>query len=144
MKYEYKTKNRVSNDHFMDLHAAKNLTDLLCLDTSKLMKGFIQKSFLDPFGFIMLSDLQIKIWQVIQLNNQLWNFDATGSIIKNVRNQKAPNLYSLVVHDIIEKKVIPVAEFITTSHTINSIASNLTKIKEILESNITKKKARPI
>ena len=103
MKYEYKTKNRVSNDHFMDLHAAKNVTDLLCLDTSKLIKGFIQKSFLNPFGFIMLSDLQIKIWQVIQLNNQLWNFDATGSIIKNVRNQKAPYLYSLVVHDIIEK-----------------------------------------
>lgn len=61
------------------------------------------------------------MWKIIQQVNPVWNFDATGSVIKNVTGQKAPLLYSLVSHDNLRKKIIPIGEFVTTSHTASSI-----------------------
>lgn len=48
------------------------------------------------------------MWKIIQQVNPVWNFDATGSVIKNVTGQKAPLLYSLVSHDNFRKKIIPI------------------------------------
>ena len=79
------------------------------------------------------------MWRLIQQNNPVWNFDATGTVIQNIKKQKKPLLYSLVVHDNLQKQIIPVAEFITTSHSINSIVSYLIMIKNILEQNISLK-----
>jgi len=49
-------------------------------------------------------------------------------------------LYSIVVHDNVEKKIIPIASFLTTCHTTDSIALNLTIIKNFLTQNINQKK----
>ena len=75
----------------------------------------------------------MKMWKVIQEVNPIWNFDATGSVIKNFRRQKMPLLYSLVSHDNVLKQILPIAEFITTSHTIDSISANLSIIKDKLD-----------
>ena len=62
-------------------------------------------------------------------------FDATGNIHKKVSHQNAPFLYSLVFHDTSNHLVIPLAEFITTSHNHISISKYLSFIKNILEHN---------
>lgn len=62
-------------------------------------------------------------------------FDSTGSIHKEIPNQKKPFLYSLVFHDTSKHKILPLAEFISTAHDQISIGKYLLTIKNILEQN---------
>ena len=61
----------------------------------------------------------------IQQENPVWFFDATGSILKDIKEQKSPLLYSLVMHDPTTSSIIPVYDFITTSNTITTISKYL-------------------
>ncbi len=76
------------------------------------------------------------MWRLIQKNNLIWNFDATGSVINDIKGQKIPLFYSIVVHDNILKNIIPIGSFLTTEHSTDSICLNLTIIKNILIENI--------
>ena len=62
-------------------------------------------------------------------------FDSTGSIHKDIPDQKKPFLYSLVFHDTIKHKILPLAEFISTAHDQITIGKYLSSIKSILEQN---------
>ena len=62
------------------------------------------------------------MWNIIKSKNPIWYIDATGSIHKKLNSQKAPFLYSAVCNDAINKQTIPVFEFVTTSHTSESIS----------------------
>jgi hypothetical protein len=57
--------------------------------------------------------------------NPVWNFDATGSVIVLISGQKKPLLYSLVMHDTDQHKILPVAEFVTTLHDAENISEYL-------------------
>ena len=61
--------------------------------------------------------------------NPILYFDATGSILPKIRNQKTPYLYTIVCHDTLNKKIIPIAEWFSTSHTQLSISKYLFIIK---------------
>jgi len=76
------------------------------------------------------------MWKIIQASYPIWHFDATGGVIEKIKNQKIPYYYSIVFHDLVNKQILPIACFITTSHTINSIATNLSIIKDNIENNI--------
>ncbi len=65
-------------------------------------------------------------------------FDATGGILKNIKKQKPPFFYSMVVHDDVNNKIIPIAEFMTTSHTQTNISKYLLSIKAIFERTVCK------
>jgi hypothetical protein len=69
------------------------------------------------------------MWIIIQKKWPIWYFDATGSICKKIENQKLPYLYSIVAHDYESKNIIPISEFLTTSHTQMNISLNLMQIK---------------
>ena len=71
-------------------------------------------------------------WKKIRRNYPVWHFDATGSILKNIPGQKKPYLYSLVAHDQKNKLILPIAEFITTSHNSISISKYLMTMKHFL------------
>lgn len=58
----------------------------------------------------------------------VWNFDATGRVIKNI-GRDFTYLYSIVMRDTINKKIIPFAEFATNSHTVCNISKYLSVIK---------------
>lgn len=75
------------------------------------------------------------MWNRVKSFNSIWFFDATGSIINNVRGQKKPFLYSFVFHDIVNKCIVPIAEFITTAHYETSITKYVTTIKSTMKSN---------
>ena len=70
------------------------------------------------------------MWQTIRTSNSIWFIDATGSIIKDVVNQKRPYLYSIVMHDKSRKTIVPYAQFLTTSHTAENIGRSFLSIKE--------------
>jgi hypothetical protein len=82
---------------------------------------------------------KFKIWQFVQNKWPIWYFDATGGILKKVNKQKNVLLYSLVMHDKVNKKICPLADFFTTGHDAENIASYLRLIKNQLEKSITKR-----
>jgi hypothetical protein len=77
------------------------------------------------------------MWSFIQNSNPIWYFDATGSIHKSINGQKMPFLYSMVVHDKINKSIVPVFEFITTSQTITSISKYLMFARDLINKNMS-------
>jgi hypothetical protein len=56
-------------------------------------------------------------------------------VIVDVPNQSKPLLYSLVARDIKYKSIIPIGEFVTTSHSSNSISNKLSIIRDTLVDN---------
>jgi hypothetical protein len=77
------------------------------------------------------------MWKVLLEIFPVWFFDATGSIIRNIPNQKTPYLYSIVMHDFIKNKIIPMSEFVSTEHNTISISHKLFYIKKSIESYST-------
>jgi hypothetical protein len=57
---------------------------------------------------------QIYTWKYILKSSSgpvFWNFDATGSILKPVPNQKRPFLYSMAYHDKEKKQILTIFDF---------------------------------
>ena len=80
------------------------------------------------------------MWIEIQKINPVWYFDASGLFLRNIINQPANLLYSIVCHDVKKKIIVPIAEFFSTASDGSSIATYLIKIKDILEKNSFKVK----
>ena len=78
------------------------------------------------------------MWIHIQKKNPVCFFDATGSVIPDIMNEKIPLLYSLVCHDYETRSIIPFFEFISTKHDEDAIATNLFSIKKMLDRSISK------
>jgi hypothetical protein len=76
--------------------------------------------------------------------SSIFYFDATGGITKNVKKQKAPFLYSMVVYDGINHNIIPIAEFLTTSHTQTNISKYLISIRSIFDKHLKFKETTSI
>jgi hypothetical protein len=75
----------------------------------------------------------MELWLSIKKKYPIWFFDATGNVLKRINGQNSPLLYSLVCHDKEKKLILPVADFITTCQTIQSITKHLTSIKFYVE-----------
>ena len=56
MKFESEHRNRLSNKISDDAEAAKVITDELCGEF-----GYLQEIGLNPFGVLMMCDLQVKL-----------------------------------------------------------------------------------
>ena len=61
IKKEFVDSFKLSNEVFVDAQAAKVLTDGLCYSVNNTVSGFIQEISLDPYGFFLLSDIQVFI-----------------------------------------------------------------------------------
>lgn len=73
----------------------------------------------------------MKMWSVIKKRNPVWYLDATGSVIQEVNGQNSPFLYSIAMHDIEAKNILPISEFITTSNSSDTISRYLFTIKNV-------------
>ena len=62
-------------------------------------------------------------------------FDATGNVHQDIKNQSKPLLYSMVFRDLNKKLIVPLAEFLTTSHDQINISKFLLSIKSKLDNN---------
>ncbi len=61
MKHEYVHRDRISTEIDKDAKTAMKMFETLCIQintTSKIL-GFIRELHSDPFGYILLSDLQV-------------------------------------------------------------------------------------
>jgi len=83
------------------------------------------------------------MWSVIKNLDPIWYFDSTGSIIKNVKKQNKPLLFSIVSYDKKNHKYVPVAEFVTTNHTSVGISQKLFFIKKNIEFYSLKSDIKP-
>lgn len=59
MKSEFINKHRLSSDVYIDVLATKSVTDRMCLKSSSNIDGYIQEISLNPFGFLLFSDIQV-------------------------------------------------------------------------------------
>jgi hypothetical protein len=69
----------------------------------------------------------------------VWYIDATGSVLKRLKKQSMPFLYSIVSHDPSTKTIIPIAEFVSCSHGALAISNYLFHIKSLFSQNIKMK-----
>ena len=82
------------------------------------------------------------MWSSVRERCPVWYFDSTGGVIKKVKNQSAPFLFSIVFHDRDKKLILPLAEFISTAHDSRTISSYLYTIKYEIERTLNKKTFR--
>ncbi len=80
------------------------------------------------------------MWLHAQMVNPVWYFDATGSIITDILGEKTPLLYSMVCHDTVTETIIPVYEFITTSHSEDNLAKFLGSLRRKFRREIPSQK----
>jgi hypothetical protein len=52
---------KISNEVFIDAQAAKNITDQIFSDSNSQLKGFLHDVSLDPFGYLLISQVQVNI-----------------------------------------------------------------------------------
>ncbi|RNA34449.1 hypothetical protein BpHYR1_031736 [Brachionus plicatilis] len=74
---------------------AEGVSNNLGISTNSEFRGFVHNLSIDPFGFLLMSDIQLKIWIQAKCSNPIWYFDATGSVHKDIVSQKKPLLYSI-------------------------------------------------
>lgn len=84
------------------------------------------------------------MWQLIKKQNPVWYLDATGNIHKNVNSQNRLLFYTAVMHDIVNKQIIPFFDFISSSHTVFSITKYLNCAKNILSKITTLNLIAPV
>jgi hypothetical protein len=61
MKHEYVHRNRLCIDIDKDAKMAKHFFDSLCIkyNQSSRIKGYIRELHSDPFGYILLTEMQV-------------------------------------------------------------------------------------
>jgi hypothetical protein len=59
MKHEYVHRYKLSNNLIEDLETTKLFCDNLCLPNQGEIEGYIRSIRLDPFGFVLISDIQV-------------------------------------------------------------------------------------
>ena len=134
IKSEFKYNARISKDLYFDAEASKVLCQKLCLFSHETqLKGYVQEIGQNPFGLLLMSNIQVQAWKIIRKSNLVLYFDATSSVLVPVLNQKRPFLYSIVSHDKINRVIFPIAEFLSTAHDSLTISKYLLSIKHHLK-----------
>lgn len=67
--------------------------------------------------------------------NPIWFFDASGGMFKNV-DKKSNFLYSAVMHDYVNQKIIPAFEFVTNNHTESNLKIYLSRVKDMFNDEV--------
>lgn len=62
MRSEFVHRFKISSDIFIDSIATKTIFDEIASTTNKKIKGFISNIGLDPFGFLLFSEIQVSIF----------------------------------------------------------------------------------
>ncbi|CAF0933384.1 unnamed protein product, partial [Brachionus calyciflorus] len=128
---EFKHRYRIFNEIRVDCDAIKNVFDLLLPETfSNGIKGFVQETAINPFKMTLLSEIQIRMWDMIQQRNPVWHFDASGLFLNEINDQSKPFLFSIVCHDPVSKSFIPIGDFFTPANDALNIQLNLTRIQQ--------------
>ncbi|CAF0992528.1 unnamed protein product [Brachionus calyciflorus] len=137
IKSEKVNKDKISNCFEIDSKSIKKAYDELypAVQESRI-KGFVQNIKSDPFGLLLLSNFQIKMWSIVQKNFPIWFFDATGCILKDIPGESKTILFSIVCHDVSKKTIVPLADFFTNNLGTRTISNFLSEIKELIERNI--------
>ncbi|CAF0898672.1 unnamed protein product [Brachionus calyciflorus] len=94
------------------------------------IKGFVQETSINPFKITLFSEIQIRMWDVIQQRYSVWHFDASVLFLNEINDQSKPFLFSIVCHDPISNSFIPLADFFTSANDSLNIQLNLIRIQQ--------------
>ena len=98
------------------------LAELEVLKESHGQNKYIHDIGMDPFTIILISDEQIRLVRELSKKEELDIYiDATGSILQNIKGQKRPYLYSIVIKPYPRIPSVSIADMVTTQHTIPRI-----------------------
>ncbi len=75
------------------------------------------------------------MWKNIRLTYNVLFMDSTSKILKKFNSQPECQLFSMVFHDRIRQKIIPVAEFFSSKVDTPAVSKYLVKINHILHCN---------
>ncbi|RNA15893.1 hypothetical protein BpHYR1_008135 [Brachionus plicatilis] len=118
-----KSENRVSNDIFTDTVAALNICRKMCYSSNDIT-GYVQEISAFPYSFLLLNELQMRIWEKIQHSNPVWCFDATSSVLKEQKGQNSPFLFTIAMHDKKNTTILPILDFVSTSHESSKLSQD--------------------
>ncbi|CAF1028135.1 unnamed protein product [Brachionus calyciflorus] len=131
---EFNHRHQLSKHFIIDAEASKNTFDkLLQNEDDNKITGYIQVINHNPFGIILQSDIQAKLWSIFREEYPVWHFDATGKIMVDLPRQNQILLFTLLARGPVDNQTrfrerISVADFLTTSTDGLSIEFFLKKI----------------
>ena len=119
--YQQRLSTRLHDNIMTELQIQKEA--LVSALPGTTVKGFIHTLGMQPFvvTFYMEAQLKAYIDKCVNSCDCVLHFDSTGSIIHNIKNQKRPFYYCLLMAD----DNLPVFEFLSTSHTMHCIRAQL-------------------
>ncbi|CAF0860915.1 unnamed protein product [Brachionus calyciflorus] len=131
MNSQHRHRYQLAHDLRIDSDASKNIFDNLLPGCGRRsIKGFIQEIHSNPYAALRFCEYQVKMWELVRELNPIWFFDTTGNIMARLKNQKEILIYSIVVHDDVNKTSFPIADFFSSENDSITINSFLTKIVE--------------
>ena len=90
VKYQYRHKNRLSIDRYVDIDLTKKFYISMCTPMGKSgLKGYVQEIFHDPFGFLLLSNFQV----IFYVNYQKYDFDQKFILGRNMEPAQINRFY---------------------------------------------------
>ena len=138
---EYRHQNKYSNALLEDIGSAKIELDKFCIkaktdeEKERGVNGFVQEVTATPFGFKLISHIQLKIWQWVIKSSPIWYVDATGCIIPNLANGKKIYHYVIACNDCVHKKTIPIAEVVTSDHKQANLSANFYQLIKMIDAD---------
>ena len=72
IKYQYQHKDKLSNDIYKDIELTKKFFVSLAIPPSSIngLEGYVQEIVHDPFGFLLISDIQVI--QILACNKNIY------------------------------------------------------------------------
>jgi hypothetical protein len=137
--YERRMNDRLHHDVILELDIQREAWAVSI--PGKQVNGYIQFLAMYPFTVTFYCEAQIKCYidYCTADASSTVNFDATGSIIKDIRNQKRPFYYCLLMAD----GGLPTLDFITTCHKSYHIKSQLDAFNATVRSLNNGKQVNP-
>jgi len=139
-KYQYRLNQRLAEDVSEELRIQDKAWEAAFPD--KLVKGYIQCMGEKPFFVTFYLHNQVEMY----INNasskdipMIVHFDATGSVMRKIQNQKQPYYYVLIP----DNSDIPFMEFLSTSHTSRWLSGLLSTFLKDVKICAPNKQLRP-
>jgi len=123
--YENRLSKQLHYDMMLEVDVQREAWDVAM--PGKFVNGYIQSISLVPFTVTCYTEGQLKLYiKECQKSDCTVHFDATGSVITNIENQKRTLYYCLLLGN----GSMPICDFITTSHRSSNIRAQLDSFQD--------------
>ena len=123
IKYQKMGFSDMDKDDRLDVLALKELTDNEPKTPNNPCPKYIRYIRADELSVFWMCDMQIDCF--LQNKARIVSLDATGNVTKSKGSTKRQFYYSMVYRSEISNEIVPLSEFISSSHDINNLSTLL-------------------